>query len=175
MRLFLIFVPIVLDPSLKLSDSSIINMIGKLVMVWAGTKAVNKANGMLTGILSGMGGEASARAADASHEVRSSGVGKAAAAVKNKFEQGVVKGVTKTAGVALRAGTLPIRPVTGAIKNAGKWVAQGFRTLEGMTDNSILKSPEKSMHDKADARKKEVEDSIISNKKNDPPPPERIR
>ena len=40
MRVFLIFVPIVMNPSFKITDNSIVNVVGKLIMIWAGCKAV---------------------------------------------------------------------------------------------------------------------------------------
>ncbi|MCR5815865.1 MAG: hypothetical protein K6F91_03185 [Ruminococcus sp.] len=164
MRVFLVYIPIVINPALKLSSNILIDSIGKLVMIWAGTKAVEKSNGLLTGILADMAGHQSLMAGDMSNAVKGSAIGQAAAAAKGKFEGavtsaalapaklglGAAKGVAKTVG---RAAALPFRPITGAVKNAGKWINHGLSLAEKATDNAILSSPEAS----AEAAKKQAE------------------
>ena len=143
MRLFLIYLPIVMNPSFKITDNALINVIGKLVMIWAGCKAVNKASALLTGILSGTASHTSGMAADASHELKHSAVGKTAAAVRHKFESGLGNAALKTANVAARVATLPIRPLYGAVKNTGAKVKLAFNQLETAAENSIVKPPPK--------------------------------
>lgn len=155
MRVFLVYVPIVINPDLKLVPSGtlsgVLDMIGKVVMIWAGTEAVEKANGLLTGILADMAGHQSLLAGDMSSAVKGSAIGQAAAAAKSKFEGAVTSAaltpvkaglaVAKTAG---RVAALPFRPITGAVSNAGKWVEHGLSSAENFMDNSILSSPEQS-------------------------------
>ncbi len=143
MRLFLIYVPIVMNPSFQITSNSLLNAIGKLVMIWAGCKAVNKANALLTGILSGTAAHTSGAAADASHDLKRSAVGRGAAAVRHKFESGVGQAALKTANVAARVATLPVRPIYGAAKNTAAKVKLAFNQLESAAENSIVKPPPK--------------------------------
>ena len=71
MRLFLIFTPIILSPKLQLTDSTYIDMIGKLVFICAGIIAVQKANGLLTGILADQAGHQAILSGDVSNAVKS--------------------------------------------------------------------------------------------------------
>lgn len=179
MRLFLIYLPIVMNPAFKITDNALINVIGKLIMIWAGCKAINKASSLLTGILSGTASHTSGMAADASHELKHSAVGKTAAAVRNKFESGAVK----TAGVAARVATLPVRPVYGAVKRAAAKVKKGFNNLENRAENAFFRRPP-SQGGGSDGGKDPDKQKPKSNPQNDdkngpdnhdnikPPPPE---
>ncbi|GEM_PF-6394210 len=69
MRLFLIFVPIVLDPKLQLASNTYLDIIGKLVFISAGVLAINKANGLLTGILADQAGHQAVLSGDVSSDV----------------------------------------------------------------------------------------------------------
>lgn len=75
MRIYLIFVPIVMDPGLHISDSVIIDMVGRLILIFAGVEAVTKANGILTGILADNAGWQSINAGDMSGYLKNSFVG----------------------------------------------------------------------------------------------------
>ncbi|MBR1563325.1 MAG: hypothetical protein IJ645_08985 [Ruminococcus sp.] len=70
MRLFLIFVPIVLDPKLQLASNTYLDIIGKLVFISAGVLAINKANGLLTGILADQAGHQAVLSGDVSSDVQ---------------------------------------------------------------------------------------------------------
>ena len=104
----------------------------------------NKANSLLTGILTNTANQTSGAAADASHELKNSTVGKSAAAVRHKFESGVGNAALKTAGVAARIATLPVRPFYGAAKNAVAKVKSRFRNLGSSAEKSLVKPPPKS-------------------------------
>ena len=158
MRVFLVYVPIVINPDFKLVSTGflheIVDMVGKVIMIWAGTEAVEKANGLLTGILADMAGHQSLLAGDMSNAVKGSALGQAAAAARSKFEGAVTSAaltpvkaglaVAKTAG---RVAALPFRPLVGAVSNAGKWVDHGLSSAESYMDNSILSSPDKHAKD----------------------------
>lgn len=154
MRLFLIYLPIVMNPSFKITDNALINVIGKLVMIWAGAKAVNKASSLLTSILSGTASHASGMAADASHDLKHSAVGRTAAAVRHKFESGLGNAALKTAGVTARIATLPVRPVYGAVKNTAAKVKLAFNKLEQKAENALVKPPPKQAGGEEDLNKK---------------------
>ena len=125
-------------------------------MIWAGCKAVNKANALLTSILSGTAAQTSGAAADASHDLKHSAVGRGAAAVRHKFESGVGQAALKTANVAARVATLPVRPIYGAAKNTAAKVKLAFNQLESAAENSIVKPPPKPGGDDDKPRGKSV-------------------
>lgn len=78
MRLYLLFLPIILDPDLILSENIIIDMVGRVVMIFAGIEAISKANGILTGILADNAGWQSISSGDMSGYLRGSFVGRMA-------------------------------------------------------------------------------------------------
>lgn len=82
MRIYLIFLPIVLDPGLHLSENVIIDMVGRVVLVYAGIEAVSKANGILTGILADNAGWQSITAGDMSGYLKGSYAGRMASKVE---------------------------------------------------------------------------------------------
>ena len=148
MRIFLVYVPIVMNPNFELLDNSLFNMIGKLIMVWAGIKAVEKANGILTGILADNAGWQSVMAGDMSGTVRGSRVGRMAASLKQSFENKVGNAVTGTAvgtaKTAARIGTLPARPLIGMAKSAGNKLKElnknyGLSAMEKGLENAPKK------------------------------------
>ncbi|MBQ7057714.1 MAG: hypothetical protein IJM83_00220 [Firmicutes bacterium] len=123
MRLLLIYLPIVMSPSLKLFDPSehaILNMFAKLIMVWGGFEAAKKSTGLLTGILADNAGWQSLTAGDMSASAgkalgKVTAVGKAAA--------GTALGVGKAvAGFALS-------PVTNTLARPFKAVGQWWSNL----------------------------------------------
>ena len=119
MRLLLIYLPIVMSPSLKLFDPkehAILNMFAKLIMVWGGFEAAKKSTGLLTGILADNAGWQSLTAGD-----MSASAGKAIGKVTSmgKAAAGTALGVGKAVtGFALS-------PVTNVLsrpfKAAGSW------------------------------------------------------
>ena len=153
MRIFLIFIPIVMNPDFKLVENNVVNAIGKLIMVWAGSIAIEKANGLLTGILADSAGWQSVMAGSSATDVKNSKVGRMASAAQNTFEGAVAAPVTgtvnkawgiakSTAGVAASIATLPVRPITGAISNAGKRISEAYSGFLDSASNSIVESPE---------------------------------
>lgn len=152
MRLFLIFIPIVMRGDFQLSDNAILNVLGKLVMVWAGTIAIQKANGLLTGILADNAGMQSIMAGSSESDVKNSAVGRNVAAAHDKVAGkigdmaaapvnaavGVAKGAAKA---GLQAATLPVRPLIGGVKNAGKRIASAWSGLNEKAENAIVSSP----------------------------------
>ena len=156
MRLFLIFIPIVMRADFQLSDNAVLNVLGKLVMVWAGTIAIQKANGLMTGILADNAGMQSIMAGSTESDVKNSAVGRNVAAAHDKvagkignmaaapvnFAAGAAKGVAKgVAKVGWQAATLPVRPLIGGLKNAGKHIASAWSGLNEKAENSIIQSP----------------------------------
>ena len=151
MRIFLIFIPIVMNPDLQLVDNTVISTIGKLVMIWAGTVAIEKANGLLTGILADSAGWQSIMAGSAAQDVKGSTVGKLASAAQSSVESAVAAPATwaagKAAGIAKgvasgvgRVATLPLKPITGAVKNFAGNVEEGFGAVEDKFSNAIVES-----------------------------------
>ena len=59
MDIMVIFVPIIMDNGLTMSNLGFFNYFFRIVIVWAGYEAVKKANSLISGILSGNGGMAS--------------------------------------------------------------------------------------------------------------------
>ncbi|WP_028505328.1 Mbov_0396 family ICE element transmembrane protein [Ruminococcus sp. FC2018] len=153
MRIFLIFVPIVMRPSLQLTENSVISTMGKLVMIWAGTVAIEKANGLLTGILADNAGWQSIMAGSTAQDVKGSTVGRLASAAQSKVEGAAAAPVTAVAGKAMglakgtlsavgRTAALPFRPLVGAISNTASRVAMGFSGIEDKLSNAAVSSPE---------------------------------
>ena len=137
MRVFLIYVPIIMSPKLELSDSAALNVIGKLVMIWAGAKGVEKANGILTGILTDNAGAQSLMAGDMSSALKNSAVGRMATSARGWAEGKALKGAGKIAGAAWDVATLPARPFVAPLKKLGGKVSQGFEALKGGMDNLL--------------------------------------
>ena len=166
MRIFLIFIPIVMSPKLQLVDNPVISTMGKLVMIWAGTVAIEKANGLLTGILADSAGWQSIMAGSAAQDVKGSTLGRLANAAENKVESaamapaawagskavGIAKGVGRTAA-------LPFRPLIGAVSNAAGRLSSGFGNLESNLSNSLVESPaQKQKNAEAQERKEAAQE-----------------
>jgi len=81
MRIYLIFLPIILSPALTLSENIIIDMVGRVVMIYAGIEAMSKANGILTGILADNAGWQSVASGDMQNYLNRSFVGRMASRV----------------------------------------------------------------------------------------------
>ena len=137
MRVFLIYIPIIMDPELKLSDSAALNIIGKLIMIWAGAKGVEKANGILTGILTDNAGAQSLMAGDMSSALKNSAVGRMAAGARGWAEGKALKGAGKGAGAAWDVATLPTRPIVTPFKKLGGKLSQGYNAVRGGMDNLV--------------------------------------
>ena len=125
MRLFTIFVPIIMDPKLELSSNMLVNYVGKLIFVCAGTYAVQKANGLLTGILADMAGHQSVLAGDLSSDVAGSTIGRIGASLTSRLENTPVDAAMGAGGLALQ----------GAWWGVGK-VGQGAGRLTGGSGGS---------------------------------------
>ncbi len=91
MRLYLIFVPVIMSPNLHLSDNTFLDTLGKVLIIVAAAQAILKANGILTGILADQAGMQSIYAGDMTDYARRSTVGKAALAVKDYVDSLPVK------------------------------------------------------------------------------------
>jgi hypothetical protein len=152
MRIFLIFIPIVMNPNLQLVENPVINTIGKLVMIWAGTVAIEKANGLLTGILADNAGWQSIMAGSTAQDVKGSTVGRLASAAETAAERtaaspftaaaGKARDLAKgAAGVVGRTAALPFRPLIGAVSNSVGRLSSGFRGAEDKLSNSLVESP----------------------------------
>ena len=186
MRLFLIFIPIVMRGEFRLSDSTVLNILGKLVMIWAGTIAIQKANGLLTGILADNAGMQSIMAGSMENDVKSSTVGKTIGAFHEKAQNKVGSFALGTAKFGVNAATLLARPYIGAVVNAGKNVAYGWNKALKWTENSILASPEYRKQKREEKVKDLQEEQVLEQAKkqpekkkpekpptNNPPPPPR--
>lgn len=179
MRIFLIYVPIVMNPSFQLVDNNVVSMIGKLIMIWAGTVAIEKANGLLTGILADNAGWQSIMAGSTAQDVKGSSIGRLASSATNKIEGAAVGAVTApvsfaadkakglATGVAKGAGrlaALPFRPLTGAVSNAVGRFSEGFNELENNASNSLIESSE-SKQKKQEASAKQQEKNELANER----------
>ncbi len=162
MRIFLIFVPIVMNPSLQLVENSVVSTMGKLVMIWAGTVAIEKANGLLTGILADNAGWQSIMAGSTAQDVKGSTVGRLASAAQSSVERTAAAPVTAVAGKAMgiakgtlgavgRTAALPFRPLVGAVANTASRFSEGFSGFENKLSNSVVSSPDE-MKRQADAK-----------------------
>ncbi len=104
MRLYLIFVPIILSPSFVFHENVLFDMIGKLLLLYGGMEAVGKANGILTGILADQAGMQSIQAGDMKGSLGKLAGGVAAAAAgawsMGKSAVGAVASGAKGAGGA---------------------------------------------------------------------------
>ena len=162
MRLFLIYVPIVMSPNLVLLDNNLLNTIGKLLMIWAGIKAIEKSNGLLTGILADNAGWQSIQAGDMRDTVKNSKAGRMAASVKEGFEKTVtapVRGAASLAGGAAKGiASLPFKPITGAFSNAKSRISNAFSNLGKSIGGSIINSPEQ-VKEKEESQKKNSEEA----------------
>ncbi|WP_143008448.1 Mbov_0396 family ICE element transmembrane protein [Pseudobutyrivibrio sp. YE44] len=78
MRIYLLFLPIILDPGLQISQNIIIDMVGRVVLIYAGIEAISKANGILTGILADNAGWQSVASGDMSGYLKGSFAGRVA-------------------------------------------------------------------------------------------------
>ena len=180
MRVFLIFIPIVMSPNLQLVENSVVSTIGKLVMIWAGTVAIEKANGLLTGILADNAGWQSIMAGSTAQDVKGSSVGRLANAATSKLEAGAVSIATapvsfaagKAAGLAKgtvgavgRVAALPFRPLVGAVKNTIGNVSDGFKNTENEMSNALVESGEyKQQKAQSQAQSKERQEAAQERK-----------
>ena len=176
MRIFLIFVPIVMSPSLQLTENSVISTMGKLVMIWAGTVAIEKANGLLTGILADNAGWQSIMAGSTAQDVKGSTVGRLASAAQSRVEGAAAAPVTAVAGKAMglakgtlgavgRTAALPFRPLVGAISNTASRVSTSFGGIEDKLSNSVVSSPE-ALKRQSDAKERQQADQERNENRN---------
>ena len=122
MRLYLIFVPIIMDPALKLAENPVIDTIGRLILLYAGVKAVAKANGLLTGILADSAGYQSIMAGDMSDYLRNSTMGRIGAQVTGAIGSIPGAAIGLAGKGVLGAGKLAGKGVLGAGKLVGKGI-----------------------------------------------------
>ena len=136
MRIYIIFLPIILDPGLELSNSVIIDLIGRVVMIYAGIEAITKANGILTGILADSAGWQSINAGDMSNYLRGSFGGRAMKTLGGGMDAvgnaalgvaaGVGKGVAAGAWRMTKAGAkLPFKALGKMFGGGGGGAAGG--------------------------------------------------
>ena len=158
MRLFLMFLPVVWSPALKISDSSILNCIVKAILTYGGITAVNKVNGILTGILADNAGYQAIYAGNMRDDFQRSSVGK------------VLGGIGAGAVMGKVGGALG-----GAAKNvAGKWagkaadatglsrVGRGIRSIGEavgvVKKHDKSKDPEAVKHERSRERQRKMDD-----------------
>lgn len=75
MRIYLLFLPVILDPGLTISQNIIVDMLGRIALIFAGLEAISKTNGILTGILADNAGWQSISAGDMSTYFKQSTAG----------------------------------------------------------------------------------------------------
>ena len=188
MRIFLIFIPIVMKPNFQLVDNIVISTIGKLVMIWAGTVAIEKANGLLTGILADNAGWQSIMAGSTAQDVKGSMVGslasKATSAIESlplqaaSFAGSKAWGITKAiGGGALSVASLPFKPITGAVSHGISRVGAAYGNLQDSLSNTLVESPEyKDKKAQAQDRQEQSELNRLQKQKlmqdMNPPPPQ---
>ena len=129
MRLYLIFVPVIMDPALKLTDNIVVDVIGRLILLYAGVKAVSKANGLVTGILADSAGYQSIMAGDMSDYLRNSTMGQIGAKVTGAIGSIPGKAIGLAGSTAIGAGKLVGKGVLGAGKLVGRGAMAGVRGL----------------------------------------------
>ena len=142
MRLFLAFLPIVWGRALSISDNMLLECIVKSIITYGGITAVNKVNGIFTGILADNAGYQAILAGDVRGEVGRSAVGRGLEKVSGGNVGGAVAGAIGGA-------------VTGGISNiAKKWggkladatgLSSVGRSLRGAAEAVGIVSP----HDKS--------------------------
>lgn len=126
MRLYLLFIPLILDPGLQISENIIIDIVGRLVLLYAGAAAINKANGILTGILADSAGWQSITAGDMQGFLGNSLAGRLGRAVTGKI------GAVPEAAAGLAVGA-----ATGAAKGVGKGAWWGTKKALSPVGRSI--------------------------------------
>ena len=153
MRLYLLFVPIIMSPSLEISSLPFLNMLAKVVIIVAAAQAVLKANGILTGILSDQAGMQSIYAGDMSDYAKSSStVGRAALAAKEWLDAAPGK-----------AALLPVKGVGKLFsKKSGGGSGGGGNSDEKLPDNKTNEKKE----DTGNSTNTNNESKDTNNKKN---------
>ncbi|MBR6172319.1 MAG: hypothetical protein IKQ49_04000, partial [Eubacterium sp.] len=116
MRLLLMFLPIIWNPTLQISDNSLLNVIVKAIITYGGMTGVNKINGIFTGILADNAGYQAVLAGDVRDKVTNSSVGRALESASASSIGGKVAEKVKGAATGVAGG------IGGAAKNFGaKW------------------------------------------------------
>ena len=185
MRLFLIFVPVIMSPNLQLSENIYLDMLGKLIAIWAGVIAVQRANGLLTGILADSAGQQSLFAGDVGNDVRGKMMGMASGALglgasagklglKGAWKLG--KGTVKTGWRGLVgasdddgrrgvAGTLRNKGILGGMyegsKSTAKWVGGLFSGSDGDSTKNINEGASESFLNSSSGGKGQSASSLI--------------
>ena len=116
MRIYLIFVPIVLGPNLILFDNVLLDMLGKVLILYGGMEAINKANGILTGILADSAGWQSVNAGDMGKSLSRMFAGTAIGA---GFAGSVALGAAKLGGRAAWGVAKPVLRTGGSVLSKG--------------------------------------------------------
>ena len=76
MKLFLMFLPIIWSPDLKIAEDVILDVLVRLILMYAALEAVNRINGVFTGILADNAGYQAITAGNMRDSFQNSGLGK---------------------------------------------------------------------------------------------------
>ncbi len=117
MRVYLLFLPIILSPGLILSNNIVVDMVGRVALIFAGIEAISRANGILTGILADNAGWQSISAGDMSNYFKGSFAGAA---------------MTRTTGFM---NTMPARLVGG--NKFANWVSGKQNRADAKTSGAL--------------------------------------
>ena len=132
MRVFLLFMPIVVDPKLVLFDNVIGNLLAKLVIILGAFEVSEKATNLITGILADNAGWQSITAGDMSSTAKGA-VAKGKAIAKGALIGGVGGAAAGAVGIGVKGG---LKVAAGAglaagygVYGAAKGVATGGKAL----------------------------------------------
>ena len=120
MRLMLMFLPIIWSPSLKVSNNAILGCIIKAVITYGAVTAVNRVNGILTGILADSAGYQAITAGDMRGAVKQSAIGQKLSSVSGSALAGKAAGAA-TSAVGGAAKAVGGAGAGGAANMASKW------------------------------------------------------
>ena len=164
MRLLLIFLPIVISDKLVLFPKNhLLNLMGKLVLIYGGFEAVKKSTSMLTGILADSAGWQSIQAGDMSSNARS---------LISRATGIASKAAGTATSVAGKVGGFVFKPVTNVVKRPFAAAAKAWTNLgTGNTQASQAESYAKQQlaNEKA-LEKLKTEEAAKDQKKLEPTP-----
>lgn len=103
MRLFIMFLPIIWSPNLKITDNMLLECIVKAIITYGAVTAINKVNGILNGILADNAGYQAILAGDQRSSVEQSAIGRGLGSLSASNIGGAIGGaVTGAAGNVAR-------------------------------------------------------------------------
>lgn len=165
-RLLVLFIPIIFDPQLVLFDDSVLDVMGKLVMVVGCGFTCKSASGMITGILADNAGAAAIAAGDVGGQAVGAlaAVGKKAAGLAIGAGLAVGKGAANVTGLTTKANEIGefAKNKVQAMKDKGGIIGcmkNGFSTNK--QDEEKKKAQKEGLQDKADSKQRMLVNKML--------------